>query len=152
MNVKYQGKAFHFLFAFILCVVLLVSSVCLVYADDVSETIPETTAEIDDNNSNPVVIVNVSEQREEEAILTDFSVDVVRITPNDTNGFKAVLLGLFGNYEMTTKDYTYTTYNGSVQHNITTEPDYVWIVSACIFTIFLYCLFRLLGGVLCGRK
>lgn len=84
------------------------------------------------------------------------SEEVVRsvspVTPNDTNGFKSVLLQLFGNYDTVVTEHRYTNNNGYTSISVSTEPDYAWMIAAAIFTVVIYCLFRLLGGVLCGRK
>lgn len=84
--------------------------------------------------------------------LTDFQTSVTSIQAANSTGFKSVVLGLFGDYELITKEYTYTSSNGYTNKQVTTESDYPWMISAGIFTVVLYCLFRLLGGVLCGRK
>lgn len=84
------------------------------------------------------------------------SEEVVRsvspVTPSDSNGFKAVILDLFGDYDTVVTEHRYTSSNGYTSVQVTTEPDYAWMIAAGIFTVVLYCLFRLLGGVLCGRK
>lgn len=84
------------------------------------------------------------------------SEEVVRnvspVTPSDANGFKAVLLNLLGNYETVVTEHRYTNTNGYTSISVSTEPDYAWIISAAIFAIVIFCLFRILGGVICGRK
>lgn len=70
------------------------------------------------------------------------------ITPGNTSGLKAVLLSILGNYDPIVAQYQYNT--GS-NHGYIREiqPDYVWLVSAGIFAILLYCTWRLLGGLIC---
>lgn len=84
------------------------------------------------------------------------SEEVVRsvspVTPANSNGFKAVLLNLFGNYESIVTEHRYTNNQGYTSISIDIEPDYCWMISAAIFAIVLFCLFRILGGVICGRK
>ena len=84
------------------------------------------------------------------------SEEVVRsvspVTPADSSGFKAVVLGLFGNYDTVVTEHRYTSSSGYTSVSVSTEPDYAWMISAAIFTVVLYCLFRMIGGVLCGRK
>lgn len=144
---------FFLSFMLVLCFVLSISP--FVHAEDILEDTsaedPEQAGADPGPDFTPVININIDNNAAEPQ-LVDFQVDTVRISANQANGFKAVLLSLFGDYEMLTKDYTYQTYNGSISHSVTTEPDYAWMISAAIFTVVLYCLFRLLGGVLCGRK
>ena len=79
-------------------------------------------------------------------------VSVQRISSSDSNGFKAVILDLIGDYEMVTKEYTYTGTNGYTTKQVTTEPDYAWMCSAAIFIIVLFCFLRILGGVICAKR
>ena len=70
------------------------------------------------------------------------------ITPGNTSGLKAVLLSLLGNYDPIVAQYQYN--SGSNYGYIREiQPDYVWLVSAGIFAILLYCTWRLLGGLIC---
>lgn len=149
--------SFFLSFMFVLCFILAISP--FVHAEDILEDTTEqnTDLPVSENDTTtetsftPVINVNIDNNASEPQLI-DFQVDTVKVSANQANGFKAVLLSLFGDYEMVTKDYTYQSYSGSVSHSITTEPDYAWMISAAIFTVVLYCLFRLLGGVLCGRK
>lgn len=84
--------------------------------------------------------------------LTDIQTSVTRVSSSDSNGFKAIILGLIGDYEMVTKEYTYTSNSGYTSKQVTTESDYSWMISAGIFIIVVYCFLRILGGVICGRK
>ncbi len=70
------------------------------------------------------------------------------ITPGNTSGLKAVLLSILGNYDPIVAQYQYN--SGSNYGYIREiQPDYVWLVSAGIFAILLYCTWRLLGGLIC---
>lgn len=70
------------------------------------------------------------------------------VTPGNTSGLKAVLLSILGNYDPIVAQYQYN--NGSNYGYIREiQPDYVWLVSAGIFAILLYCTWRLLGGLVC---
>lgn len=70
------------------------------------------------------------------------------ITPGNTSGMKAVLLSILGNYDPIVAQYQYN--SGSNYGYIREiQPDYVWLVSAGIFAILLYCTWRLLGGLIC---
>lgn len=71
------------------------------------------------------------------------------ITPSNTTGFKSVLLSVIGSYDSIVTEYKYTNTNGTVSYLREVTPDYVWLVSAAIFAIVLYCVFRLGGSLLC---
>lgn len=72
------------------------------------------------------------------------------VSASDATGLKATVLSLIGDYDSVVTDYTYTTYNGSVQHSIDVQPDYAWIISACLFALCLFSAFRFLGGLFKG--
>lgn len=82
------------------------------------------------------------------------SVDVYSVspvTPQNTTGLKAVILGLIGNYDTVVTDYTYTNSNGYVSHTIEVQPDYVFLCSFVMLCLIIYCIFRL-GGALIGSR
>lgn len=72
------------------------------------------------------------------------------VTPSDTTGVKAVLLSFIGNYDPPITQYEYTTNNGYKQYVNEIQPDYVWICSFALIALFIYCLFKLGGGLLRG--
>lgn len=76
---------------------------------------------------------------------------VTPVTPQNTSGLKAVILGLIGNYDTVVTDYTYTNNNGYVSHTIEVQPDYVFLCSFAMLFLIIYCLFRL-GGALIGIR
>lgn len=73
---------------------------------------------------------------------------IQRVTASDASGFKAVLLELLGDYETVITDYTYQSSNGYTSHSIQIERDWSWICSAAILGLVLFCVFRLIGGLL----
>lgn len=97
------------------------------------------------SDDSPSVIVDDSYQ------LMSTSVSTERISANDANGFKAVILGLLGDYETVITDYEYRNATGNVQHSIDVSPDYSWICGCGVFAIVIWCFFRLVGGFLCNR-
>lgn len=88
---------------------------------------------------------------ESEQILTGSETTLLTVTPQQSNGFKKVILQLIGNYDTVVTDYTYQNYNGYTQHSIDVQPDYSWIASAVIFLAVLYCALRFIGGLFSGR-
>lgn len=138
------SKVFRFgCIGFIICLCVIA---CVPLASASDGDLIESTSDIVESTEA------VLELEDHDLVLTSVDTHVMTVTPNDANGFKKVLLQLFGNYEMITKEYTYTSNNGYTTKQVTTESDYPWMISAAIFAIVLYSLFRLLGGVLCGRK
>lgn len=84
--------------------------------------------------------------------LVSVDTDITRVSANNTNGFKSVVLALIGDYEMVTKEYTYTGNNGYTSKQVTTESDYAWMISAGIMLAVLYCFLRMLGGAIFGKR
>ena len=85
-------------------------------------------------------------------VLTDTIVatGLAPVTPSDTTGVKAVLLSFIGNYDPPVVQYEYTTSNNYKQYVNDIQPDYVWICSFALIALFIYCLFKLGGGLLRG--
>lgn len=109
-----------------------------------SSTPSDSPASVDNGEFNPLDTSDMVLQ----------SVDVYSVspvTPQNTSGLKAVLLGLIGNYDTVVTDYTYTSNNGYVSHTIEVQPDYVFICSFVMLCLVIYCLFRL-GGALIGIR
>lgn len=85
-------------------------------------------------------------------VLTDTVVatGLAPVTPSDTSGVKAVLLSFIGDYDPPVVQYEYTTPNNYKQYVNEIQPDYVWICSFALIALFIYCLFKLGGGLLRG--
>lgn len=85
-------------------------------------------------------------------VLTDTVVTtgLAPVTPSDTSGVKAVLLSFIGDYDPPVVQYEYTTSNNYKQYVNEIQPDYVWICSFALIALFIYCLFKLGGGLLRG--
>lgn len=85
-------------------------------------------------------------------VLTDVvtTTGLAPVTPSDTTGVKAVLLSFIGNYDPPITQYEYTNNNGYKQYVNEIQPDYVWICSFALIALFIYCLFKLGGGLLRG--
>lgn len=85
-------------------------------------------------------------------VLTNVSVvaGLTPVTPSDTTGVKAVLLSFIGDYDPPVVQYEYTNSNNYKQYINDIQPDYVWICSFALIALFIYCLFKLGGGLLRG--
>lgn len=70
------------------------------------------------------------------------------VTSSSTTGLKSLLLSILGDYDPVFAEFRYS--NGS-NYSYTREiqPDYVWLCSAAVFAILLYCTWRFLGGIVC---
>lgn len=85
-------------------------------------------------------------------VLTDVVVatGLSPVTPSDTTGVKAVLLSFIGDYDPPVVQFEYTNSNNYKQYVNEIQPDYVWICSFALISLFIYCLFKLGGGLLRG--
>lgn len=128
------------------CLCCCFAIICMVMAASPAFA-SDVTSEATESSSEPTEPATTEHIVSEEVVRS-----VSPVTPTDANGFKAVLLSLFGDYETVVTEHRYISSNGYTSVQVTTEPDYAWMIASAIFTVVLYCLFRLLGGVMCGRK
>ena len=84
--------------------------------------------------------------------ITDINIlsSVAPVTPSDTSGFKAVLLGLLGNYDPVIVEYQYQSSSGYNNYLREVQPDYVWLCSFALLALMIFCIFRLGGALLRG--
>lgn len=84
--------------------------------------------------------------------ITDITIltSVAPVTPSDTNGLKAVLLGLLGNYDPVIVEYQYQSSQGYNNYLREVQPDYVWLCSFALLALMIFCIFRLGGALLRG--
>lgn len=84
-------------------------------------------------------------------IITDISLSsVAPVTPSSTSGLKAALLGILGNYDPVIVEYQYQSSQGYNSYLREVQPDYVWLCSAALLALVIYCLFKLGGGLIRG--
>lgn len=157
-----RNKRFFLLF---FCL-LLIGNISFVFADD-AEDIELPISDIIDTPAPVYVDItqllnnnNTSESDTDEPDLVQvLDLELVNttstiksVTPSDTNGFKAVLLTVLGDYETVVTDYEYRNNNNTyMSHSIAIEQDYAWICSAAMLGLIVYCTFRIIGGMLCKR-
>lgn len=73
------------------------------------------------------------------------------VTPSDTSGFKAVLVGLLGNYDTIVTVHQYQSSTSGYNSYVTdVQPDFVWLTGAALLLLLIYCLFRLGGALIHG--
>lgn len=122
----------------------------------VSEDSPgEVSAEVSPGGNTVYVVGDVMNDdgpTPSNPVLTDTVVatGLAPVTPSDTTGVKAVLLSFIGDYDPPVVQYEYTTSNNYKQYVNEIQPDYVWICSFSLIALFIYCLFKLGGGLLRG--
>ena len=88
----------------------------------------------------------------EDVVLTGISrVSVPPVTPSSSTGLKAALLTVLGNYDSVVVVYQYnTSSSGYSSYATDIQPDYVWIASAALLCLVIWCLFKLGGALLRG--
>lgn len=84
--------------------------------------------------------------------ITDINIltSVAPVTPSDTSGLKAVLLGLLGNYDPVIVEYQYQSTQGYNNYLREVQPDYVWLCSFALLALMIFCIFRLGGALIRG--
>lgn len=83
--------------------------------------------------------------------ITDISLSsLAPVTPSSTSGLKAALLGILGNYDPVIVEYQYQSSQGYNNYLREVQPDYVWLCSAALLALVIYCLFKLGGGLIRG--
>ena len=100
---------------------------------------------------DPEVVENVGIDPVNDTI-TDINIfaSVAPVTPSDTSGFKAVLLGLLGHYDPVVVEYQYQSTQGYNNYLREVQPDYVWLCSFALLALMIFCIFRLGGALLRG--
>lgn len=106
--------------------------------DDVLAALPESVGSLD-VVSEDVVLTGVSR------------VSVPPVTPSSTSGLKAALLTVLGNYDPVVVVHQYqSSSSGYNSYATDIQPDYVWIASAVLLCLVIWCLFKLGGALLRG--
>ena len=84
--------------------------------------------------------------------ITDINIlsSVAPVTPSDTSGLKAVVLGLLGNYDPVVVEYQYQSSQGYNNYLREVQPDYVWLCSFALLALMIFCIFKLGGALLRG--
>lgn len=126
--------------------------------DSSGEVPPEVTP-----GGNTVYVLNQPSVDESEVVedvgidpvndtITDISIltSVAPVTPSDTSGLKAVLLGILGNYDPVIVEYQYQSSQGYNNYLREVQPDYVWLCSFALLALMIFCIFRLGGALLRG--
>lgn len=145
------------IFIFLICCF----SLCLcAFADGEEVDIPPASS-----SSEPVEVeVSINQLQDRDLVLSDSSqltsdmelqnvsvlTSVSPVGPSDTSGLKSVLLSFLGDYDPVIVEYEYQSSNGYTSYLREVQPDYVWMGSFLLLSLFVFCLFRL-GGSLWRR-
>lgn len=127
----------------VLVLCLLFSLSLTAFATDSVYTVEEST-EITDNGTT-VFVDNDVILTEGTDILTGVQTFAVNeITSDSTNGLKSALLSVLGSYDAIIVEYEYqNTANDITTYTREIQPDYVWLCSAGVLALFVFCLFKL---------
>lgn len=108
-------------------------------------TLDEVFAALSESVGSPDVV-------SDDVVLTGVSlVSVPPVTPSSTTGLKAAFLTVLGNYDPVVVVYQYnTSSSGYSSYATDIQPDYVWIASAVLLCLVIWCLFKLGGALLRG--
>lgn len=142
----------------------VVSSVPDLVDKATSETAPgESVPEVSPGGNTVYVLTQPASEVDNDATFSPVSIDdpsvtitdislasVSPITPSSTSGLKSALLGILGNYDPVVVEYEYSSSNGYTNYLREIQPDYVWLCSAALLALVIYCLFKLGGGLIRG--
>ena len=108
-------------------------------------TLDEVLAALPQGSGSPDVVT-------EDVVLAGISrVSVPPVTPSSTTGLKAAFLTVLGNYDPVVVVYQYnTSSSGYSSYATDIQPDYVWIASAALLCLVIWCLFKLGGALIHG--
>lgn len=123
----------------------------------------ESASEVSPGGNTVYVLTQPDSEVDRDATVSPVSIDdpdvtitnislasVSPITPSSTSGLKAALLGILGNYDPVVVEYQYASGNGYTNYLREIQPDYVWLCSAALLALVIYCLFKLGGGLIRG--
>lgn len=84
--------------------------------------------------------------------LTDVQIrSLSPVQPSGDGSLKDVMLSFVGDYDPVVVEYAYQSSQGYTSYLREIQPDYAWMISVAVLIVFIYCLFRLGGSLLCRR-
>lgn len=123
----------------------------------------ESPAEVSPGGNTVYVLTQPDSEVDDDVSVTPVSIDdpgvtitdislasVAPVSPSSTSGLKAALLGILGNYDPVIVEYQYSSGNGYTNYLREVQPDYVWLCSAALLALVIFCLFKLGGGLIRG--
>lgn len=152
---------FRKLLVVILSISLIICSSFSAFADDTedgSDVVNDTPVVVVDNTLSDKIdnlITTLTETQTASEVVVEpaqTTMQVLRISANQTSGLHSILLSLIGDYNPIVKDYVYNNTSGYQSHSIEIQPDWSWIMTAALFIVMIYCVFRLFGLALGGVR
>lgn len=123
----------------------------------------DSSSEVSPGGNTVYVLTQPDSEVDNDAAVSPVSIDdpsvtitnislasVAPVTPSSTSGLKSALLGILGNYDPVIVEYQYSSGNGYTNYLREIQPDYVWLCSAALLALVIYCLFKLGGGLIRG--
>lgn len=71
------------------------------------------------------------------------------VSPSDSNGLKAIMLALIGDWDSIVVEHQYESSQGYTNYVREIQLDYPWLCSCAIFLVVLFCILRGGFAVLC---
>lgn len=118
-------------------------------SENPSETITDTTVLVPDVNVFNQITVEGTDDLGEYVGTSVYSLNPVQ--PSDTNGLKAVMLSLIGDWDSIIVEHSYENTNGYISYVREIQLDYPWLCSCAIFLVVLFCILRGGFAVLCKK-
>lgn len=86
-------------------------------------------------------------------ILVDTQIRAVNpIEPTSDVSIKNALLNIIGDYDAVVVEYQYQNANQQYYSYLREiQPDYAWLCSCAVLVVFVFCLFRLGGALICRK-
>lgn len=114
-----------------------------------SDSVPSVEENIPEVEENPTLDEMLQDSVLVDAVMMPLSV-VAPVDSSDTTGLKAVLLEFLGSYDPVIVEYRYqSNQTGVYQYIREIQPDYVWLCSAALLVVIVYCVFRVGGAIIC---
>lgn len=73
------------------------------------------------------------------------------VSPSDSNGLKAIMLSLIGDWDSIVVEHQYESSQGYTNYVREIQLDYPWLCSCAIFLVVLFCILRGGFAVLCRQ-
>lgn len=145
-------KFVYVLFSLVLCLSLVAPAMAAEAGDGETSTETESGTQVlvpDVNVYNEIIVEDNSEELGEYVGTSVYSLNPVG--PSDTNGLKAVMLSLIGDWDSIVVEHSYENTNGYTSYVREIQLDYPWLCSCAIFLVVLFCILRGGFAVLCKK-
>ena len=135
-------RLFCFVFVIALCLALCMPAFASSgEGEESTSTVPEV------NVYNEITVEN--EELGEYIGTSVYSLNPV--SSSDSNGLKAVMLSLIGDWDSIVVEHAYESTNGYTNYVREIQLDYPWLCSCAIFLVVLFCVLRGGFAVLCKK-